>query len=275
MLKEKIARLNKRIQRKAVDIGVASHIINSHKDYQKFIIMGMPRSGSNLLASSLRSRKNIITYGELFNEKSRERRDILWDTAGYRTTDKALILRDADPIAFLESMVFKRMPTYVQALGFKLFYHHADDNWERVWPYLQGQDLKVLHLKRRNYLKVLLSISVAMRTKQFVSRNITNSRQQSITLDYNECLHWFEMTKAWENKFDTYFDDSLILYYEDLVKNYAQIMQNIQEYLNVRVGETRSPLKKQSQLTLDKAITNFDQLRRQFSGSEWEVFFEQ
>ena len=80
MLKAKIEGLNKRIRRKAVDIGkkavdigVASHIINSHKDYQKFIITGMPRSGSNFLTSSLRSRKNIITYGELFNEKSRMR----------------------------------------------------------------------------------------------------------------------------------------------------------------------------------------------------------
>jgi len=282
MLKAKIARLNKRIQRKAVDvrkkavdIGVASRIISSHEDYQKFIIMGMPRSGSNLLASSLRSRKNIITYGELFNEKSRERKDILWDTPGYRTTEKALSRRDTDPIAFLECMVFKKMPTYIEALGFKLFYHHADENWECVWPYLKEQELKVLHLKRRNYLKVLLSISVAMRTKQFVSRNIKNSQQQAITLDYDECLHWFEMTKAWENKFDTYFDDSLMLYYEDLVKDYARIMQNIQEYLNVRVGETRSPLTKQSRLTLNKAIKNFDQLRSRFSGSEWEVFFEQ
>lgn len=275
MLKAKIVGIKKRILKNTVDLGVASHIISSHKDYQKFIILGMPRSGSNFLASSLRSRKNIIAYGELFNEKSRERRDILWDTPGYGSTEKALILRDADPIAFLESMVFKKVPTYVEALGFKLFYHHADDNWQCVWPYLQRQELKVLHLKRRNYLEVLLSISIAMRTKQFLSRNIKNSQQQTIALDYDECLHWFEMTKAWETKFDNYFNDNLILYYDDLVKNYERNMQNIQDYLNVRVGEACSPLKKQARLALDKAIVNFDQLKERFTGSEWEVFFEQ
>ena len=184
------------------------------------------------------------------------------------------MLRDTDPVAFLESMVFKRMPTRVEALGFKLFYHHADENWECVWPYLKEQDLKVLHLKRRNYLKVLLSISVAMRTGQFLIENKEKLRQQAIALDYDECLHWFEMTKAWETEFDSYFNDSLVVFYEDLVKNYTQHMQIIQEYLNIRVGETRSPLKKQARLPLDKAITNFDQLKSRFAGSEWAVFFE-
>lgn len=281
MLKAKIARLNYLIRRKSIeigkksiDIGVASHIISSHKGYQKFILTGMPRSGSNFLASSLRSRKNIITYGELFNENSRERRDILWDTPGYKATEGALMLRDADPVAFLESMVFKRMPTYVEALGFKLFYHHADQNWECVWPYLKEQNIKVLHLKRRNYLKVHLSMSVARRTRQFLVQDKKKSQQLAIALDYDECLHWFEMTKAWETKFDSYFNDALVVTYEDLVKNYTQTMQAIQEYLNVRVGETRSPLKKQAQLPLDKAIINFDQLKSQFAGSEWAVFFE-
>jgi hypothetical protein len=90
---------------------VASHIISSHKDYQKFILLGVPLSGSNFLASSLRSRKNIITYCELFNEKSRKRRYIPWGTPGYTTTGKAFMLRDADPVAFPEAMVFNRMPT--------------------------------------------------------------------------------------------------------------------------------------------------------------------
>lgn len=280
MLKSKIARLSKRIwkkeliRKKVIDIGVASHIIPSHKAYQKFILMGMPRSGSNFLVSSLRSRKNIIAYGELFSEKSHKRRDIQWGTPGYTATEEALMLRDADPVAFLESMVFKRMPTRVEALGFKLFYHHADKNWECVWPYLKEQDLKVLHLKRRNYLKVLLSMSVAMRTGQFLLEKKEKLQQQAIALDYDECLHWFEMTKAWETEFDSYFNDSLVVFYEDLVKNYTQNMQIIQEYLNIRVGETRSPLKKQARLPLDKAISNFHQLKSRFAGSEWAVFFE-
>ena len=82
------------------------------------------------------------------------------------------------------------------------------------------------------------------------------------------------MTKAWEIQFESYFNDSLVIYYEDLVKNYTQNMQIIQEYLNVRVGETRSPLKKQARFPLDKAIINFDQLKSQFAGSEWAIFFE-
>jgi hypothetical protein len=111
-------------------------------------------------------------------------------------------------------------------------------------------------------------------TGQFLLEKKEKLQQQAIALDYDECLHWFEMTKAWETEFDSYFNDSLVVFYEDLVKNYTQNMQIIQEYLNIRVGETRSPLKKQARLPLDKAISNFHQLKSRFAGSEWAVFFE-
>jgi hypothetical protein len=81
------------------------------------------------------------------------------------------------------------------------------------------------------------------------------------------------MTKAWEMQYESYFSDNLVVFYEDLVQDSTQNMQIIQEYLNVRVGETFSPLKKQAQLPLNKVIINFDQLKSQFAGSEWEVFF--
>jgi len=269
----RLIRESKLIRKKAIDAGVASRIIPGHTGYQKFIIMGMPRSGSNFLASSLRSGKNIIAFGELFNEKSHQRRDIQWDTPGYRTTEKALRLRDADPVGFLESMVFNRRPVGIEALGFKLFYHHADENWAPVWPYLKEQDLKVLHLKRKNYLKVHLSMSVARRTREFLSQS-SKPRQLAIHLDYDECLQWFEMTRAWDTEFNTCFKDNLVIHYDDLVIDHARCMREIQEYLNVRISETSSPLTKQARLPLENAILNFDQLKRQFAGSEWAEFFE-
>lgn len=274
MLKARISRLNKQLRKEITDFGLACNVIKGHKDYTRFIILGMPRTGSNFLASSLRSHKNIVTYGELFSEQSRMRRDILWDIKGYKTTQKALSLRDKDPIGFLETMVFKKMPVVVQALGFKLFYHHADESWECLWPYLQSQKLKVLHLKRKNYLKVFLSLSVAMQTKQFVSKNKKVLQQQPVELDYKDCLRWFERSKAWEDKYDTFFEDSMMLYYDDLVSDYDGQMRAVQEYLNVSACDASSILKKQAQLPLDKAIENYGQLKSRFSGTEWEVFFE-
>lgn len=46
---------------------------------------------------------------------------------------------DNDPVAFLESMVFRRMHSYAEAVGFKLFYHHVDEDWERAWSFLKEQ----------------------------------------------------------------------------------------------------------------------------------------
>lgn len=257
------------------DYGLACNVIKGHKDYTKFIILGMPRSGSNYLASSLRSHKNIIAYGELFNEQSRMRGDILWDTQGYQTTQDAIMLRDADPIVFIESMVYRKMAGSVKAVGFKLFYHHADKDWECVWPYLKSQDLKVLHLKRKNYLKAYLSMNVAMQTRQFVLMGNKASQQQPVKLDYEKCLRWFERSKKWEEQYDTFFKDSMVLYYDNLVNDYDQQFIAIQEYLNVRISDVSSAMKKQAQLPLYRAIENYEQLKRDFSGTEWESFFEE
>jgi hypothetical protein len=95
-----------------------------------------------------------------------------------------------------------------------------------------------------------------MRKQEFVSGNKEKSSQLVIDLGYDECLRWFEMTKEWKTKFDSYFDGSPKVYYENLVKNYTQNMRIIQEFLNLHVGETSFPLRIRARLPLDKAIIN-------------------
>jgi hypothetical protein len=45
--------------------------------------------------------------------------------------------------------------------------------------------------------------------------------------------------------------------------------------MNVRISDVSSAMKKQAQLPLHRAIENYDQLRSDFTGTEWEIFFEE
>lgn len=120
----------------AVDIALKAGLIEGHRHYQKFIILGMGRTGSNMLATSLRSHSQVVVFGEIFNNNHEL---ILWEYPGYaryRTLESALSLRESDIKSFLNKLVFRRFPKNISAVGFKLFYYHAqEENWKCIWPY--------------------------------------------------------------------------------------------------------------------------------------------
>ena len=59
----------------------------------------MGRTGSNFLVSSLQSQKNVIAFGEIFNNAHYDR--INWKYPGYRKSDIALEKRENSPQEFI------------------------------------------------------------------------------------------------------------------------------------------------------------------------------
>ena len=76
----------------AVDIALKAGLIEGHRHYQKFIILGMGRTGSNMLSTSLRSHNQVVAFGEIFNKHEH----ISWGYpryARYETIESAMSLR--------------------------------------------------------------------------------------------------------------------------------------------------------------------------------------
>lgn len=265
------------VKQELADFALSHGLIPARKDFRRFIILGMGRCGTNLLASSLRSHRNIISFGEIFNNADHKR--ILWEYPGYVNTSTQVSLREEKPIEFIDKSVFKPMPRHIAALGFKLFYYHArEENWSCIWPYLRSSDISIIHVKRKNLLALQLSMSVAMRTKKWSTRSGTPSQKQnSFELPYDQCLNAFETISRWQDEADGFFDgkNRMTLFYEDLVKNYPAAMESVQSFLNVQIRPTSTPLKKQAKLPLHQSISNYNDLKERFSGSKWEHFFEQ
>lgn len=258
------------------NVSADAGILNGSTNYEKFIILGTARTGSNLLRGLLNSHRHVIAFGEIFRHKD----TIGWDFAHLPQPDSMLSLFQNDPVKFLETRVFGHFPRHIAAVGFKIFYYHAhDDAWEPLWTYLVKQEeIKVIHMKRRNMLRTHLSRKRAMLTDVWITQQPNELKQSvgPISLDYEECLEEFTKTRDWEQQYDSLFKnhDRVDVFYEDLDEDYLNEMGRIQKFLGVNVTEVQPSTAKQSKRRpLSSSILNYSELKEQFTGTPWEEFF--
>ena len=254
-----------------------SGLAPGHLDYGRFIMLGTGRTGSQFLQSLLNSHSQVVAFGEIFQNFD----VIRWDYGSYRreAPRRQLAACQNDPIRFLETHVFAKFPKGISAVGFRLFYSHAQNTKQRcLWPYLQGRrDLRIIHLKRRNALRAFLSHRTAKETGRW--RDVSGEPGGdgiSIYLDHDDCLRWFTETRFQEEKHDVLFADhrKIDLFYEELSRDYASEMRRVQEFLGVEYQKVVTATHKQARRPLSTAISNYDELKEEFKGTSWEAFFE-
>jgi LPS sulfotransferase NodH len=229
-----------------------------HMRYKKFIVLSRPRTGSNMLISFLNSHPNIHAKSEIFaNLNGRACKDIL-------------------------ARGFARQPFYVKAAGFKIFYHHPfDDDSGDVWDILTGvDDLRIIHLKRRNTLRALISRKIAVAQGVWtvsLSDPPKDNENKAVTFTVQELEAGFRETKRWvqfgDEKFKAY--PMLTVYYEDLVNDPETVFRKITDFLGVRFVSPRTDLKKLNPEKMRDLVTNYAELKSAFQGTEWQAFFEE
>ena len=258
----------------ALDLGV----LGGHSDYCRFIILGTARAGSNFLRGLLNLHSQIIAFGELFRFCD----SIGWDLPPYDQylQSRSLIaLMQSDPSRFLEKKVFRRFPKQISAVGFKIFYYHAQDDARRsAWAFLRDQrDLKVIHLKRNNTLRLTLSLKKAHLTDKWTDTTGGEEDNLAIEFDYEECLQAFTQAPEVRKQYDIFFEgnDKIDVFYEDLYSDREREMKRIQEFLGVDYEVVKPSTYKQAKQPLSKAISNYFELKEQFRGTPWEEFFEE
>jgi LPS sulfotransferase NodH len=247
--------------------------LNGHKDYTKFIILARSRTGSNLLRSLLNEHSQVKVYSELV----RSDENIDWGFPEVPKPKSALALYQKDPVAFLEKRIFGKYPPGTRAVGFKLFYYHAAfEKGKQIWSYLSSQtDVKIIHLKRKNILATHLSRKKADITGSWANVTGKSEEQAQFTLDYEDCLHDFQRTRAWEQDYDLFFNRHPLLdvTYENLSTDYQAEIKRVQEFLELPEERVAPKTYKQTNLPLSESIYNFRELKERFQGTQWEEFF--
>jgi LPS sulfotransferase NodH len=244
-------------------------------NYRRFVIVGIARTGSTMLISMLNTHRQALVFGEIFR-----RPDVIgWDVQPYSnfTTEKLLALYRSDPCAFMDKAVFRRWPRDRRAVGFKIFYYHARTApHSTIWNYLaRNTDILVIHIKRRNILAQYFSLQLAHMTDVWAITQPSRPETQPIRLEAEACRKHFEWVRSLELEADSFFAKHRMLgmEYESLVADQVRELSRVQSFLGLE--EQRLCVKTQRQRTtpLSWGIANFDELEREFRGTEWAEFF--
>jgi LPS sulfotransferase NodH len=258
----------------ARDIG----ILKGQKNYQKFVILGLGRSGSNLIKHSLDSHSKVLVFGELFRHPDR----IGWDRYPYNEclqSQHLVAMMHAATDKFLEKEVFRNFSPNISAVGFKIFYHHAQkDSRKKVWSYLrENKEIKIIHLKRRNMLERYLSLKIAQNTNQWRLGKEDKVEQKAITLTipFEELAQNFEETKSDQINFDKLFLGNKIIdiFYENLSNSFDAEINRIQNFLDIECESLIPMTKRQRSKSLSETILNYQELKERFRYTPWEKFF--
>jgi len=229
-----------------------------HSDFRRFIVLTRSRTGSNMLLSFLNSHPNIYSEGEVFNRlNGRACKDVL-------------------------SRVFADQPGHIKAKGFKIFYYHPlDDDSGQIWAELKAlQNLHVIHLKRRNIFRTVISRKIAGYHDVWVARSADGhdrGQSKAVSFTKKELGRWFKQTREWEAWGEQQFSSHplLSIEYEDLVHPPEDTFRKVTDFLGVQYAPPKTTLKRQNPEKLSELVTNYSELKDAFAGTEWQEFFEE
>ncbi|MBM3792123.1 MAG: sulfotransferase, partial [Acidobacteria bacterium] len=218
-----------------------------HRRYRRFIVLTRSRTGSNMLISCLLSHPAVHAESEIFQRlNGRSSREIL-------------------------EGVFCRRPRGIRAAGFKIFYYHPlDDERKEVWDLLQAMPgLHVIHLKRRNILRTLVSRKIAGELDVWSSLEEKKARPGSdkrVELTAAELRDGFTQTRTWERDFEEMFrgKPTIEVTYEDFVDRPEVEFRRITDFLGLPFHPPQSEFRRQNPEPLRDLIRNYDDLKREF-----------
>ncbi len=226
--------------------------------YTPFVVIGAPRSGNNLLASCLNSHPRVCLESELLEH-----------------------LRGRSAKEAVEE-IFAPSPLINRAVGFRFFYDHPRDTGrEETRQRLRSiPGLRVIHLQRRNRVRVFVSLMLAHQNSVWVEhgendRNSLSSKKVTLnSADFFIMLNMFDVSKR--NCLKPFVDCPVHeVWYEDLVASPGETLESLQRFLGVEPRLLTTGTKRINPEPLSELIANYDDVRRHFQNTEWDWCFDE
>ena len=224
----------------------------------RFVILAVPRTGSNLLCTLLNSHPQILCHHEVFNPQGVF---TALDYRGQGLAVESLRQRDHDPLGFLDRVW--QTGTDDTCVGFKWTRGQNQDVLKSV---LEDTGVKKLVLRRRNRIKTYVSERIAQETQQWevYSREELTMPRPRIHVDAVDLLQHIASNQHFYTEVSAAVKPSsqphLELEYETLFDRRVQI--RMFEFLAVCSPEI-PPIAasvKQNSNDLQDTIANFDEL---------------
>ena len=241
---------------------------------QRLFIVGNPRTGSTLLSTLLLQHPEIHVHGELFHSEENERRETHF-LRGRRKSwfDPA----NDDAIMFLDDHVFGVSTDYldrtVSVVGVKIFADHVNTGgathlFRRIRAHYPSAT--VVHMRRDDYLDVLISLELASRSRQWVnwSHDVQQRRPVSpFSIKVERAREFFERMYRADSFFALSFagENYISLQYSELVRDIPQSSAYLFARLGVPSHEVSAVTEKQVTGSDIDLIKNMDELVAEFT----------
>lgn len=265
--------------------------IEKNKQPVRHFILTHGRSGSNFLVNTLNLHPNLTNYGEILGEWTMPYKvyqcvkflGIEWDEFLDLLYSSSSLYYCAQVVSVLshirqgKEINFKRKKD-ISSIGLKDFVFLLKKRGLKDYLKLRD-DVKVLHLLRKNHLKKYISL-LNMHTTGVVKSEKKGRGNNKLVIDVNDMLSKLETMKKEENIGFEIVDALspervLIIDYDEYFKNPDRtkaINKTIFSFLKVIDLDIMSKQKKIMSNNLRDCIDNYEEVRKTLVGSCYEEF---
>ena len=259
-----------------------------------------------MLVRALNSSSRIRCFGEVFNG---ELDFVPFGVEGYDDFDRRdRELRERDHAAFLSRRIYGSTPEGIEAVGFKLLYGQERDFPGLREALLDDRELRMVHLRRRELLRTVVSWKIATTTGVWVEGTQSAVSQANalravrhplraaaslakrlrakvgpaagqtapVTLTHDECDGWFRFVQTQEVAFESAFESHKrwTLYYEDIMERPEREYRQLLEFLGMRPEKLSVATRRQNPEPVRDLVANYDELREAFAGGPYASLFD-
>lgn len=244
-----------------------------------FLIITHARSGSTLLSRSLNMHPDLNVQVEILH--AIEPSVVSWRKKYVQE------LYGIENFNFIYDDIYTRIadeydlfPLVKKVLkdcnGFKILVQQLPMNY-KIWQQISSlENLKIIFLRRKNLLEAALSLKLAQKTKIWqrkIGDPIVVDEKIKIEpsfikdfFEYNE-RSFQELTKIFKNH------KCIDVTYEDLIRNWDQNIETIENFLNVKKTILPFSTEKRTKSKPKNLIENFEELSKEFINTKWKNMF--
>lgn len=237
----------------------------------RFIVLSTQRSGSSYLCSLLDNHPAMRCAEEIFLPRNANEITYRhWRTASLGRMLKHWLTQQESINAYLEDLCSKQPA--LDAFGFKLMYGQAKQ-YPAVVDWCREHDVRVVHLVRRNALKMVVSRQVALKRGVYLSTRPVDA--MTVSLDTRRLISDLRKldTLVQRNRelFSTlpYLETS----YEAMLADRDEELRRIMNFIGCDVHlEVSSDLVKTSPDSLETVVDNYGEVCETLAGSRFETY---